>query len=135
MLDARHMNIDAPAVFQDKIGQVQIESGEWVSLPEGEEAFALYRKTLASPTAEDFAALREELIQFAAHDQTGGVADLVRYLDREWWPHKRLCIKAWTKTILHYGFTTTSPGESDHAALKNWLRTSRSNILTLLEKV
>ena len=60
---------------------------------------------------------------------------MVRYLEVQWWPHKELCVTAWTDNIRHYGKSTTSIVEGSHANLKHWLQPSRNDLLRFVEKL
>ncbi|KAI3848570.1 hypothetical protein MKW92_021703, partial [Papaver armeniacum] len=53
----------------------------------------------------------------------------VSYLRTQWLARKEQFVYAWTNNILHFGNTTTNRAESEHAALKNFLRCSTGDFL------
>jgi hypothetical protein len=60
---------------------------------------------------------------------------MVGYLEKHWWRHKERCVKYWTNKIRHFGHDTTSPSEGGHAVLKDWLRSSKHDVLGLFKNM
>ncbi|MCL7050601.1 hypothetical protein MKW94_011499, partial [Papaver nudicaule] len=60
---------------------------------------------------------------------TGRYPIAVSYVRTQWLARKEQFVHAWTNNILHLGNTTTNRAESEHAALKNFLRCSTGDFL------
>ncbi|KAI3995093.1 hypothetical protein MKX01_031895 [Papaver californicum] len=56
----------------------------------------------------------------------------VRYLRTQWLARKEQFVYEWTNNILHFGNKTTNQAESEHAALKNFLRCSTGDFLKFI---
>ncbi|XP_065850051.1 protein FAR-RED ELONGATED HYPOCOTYL 3-like isoform X1 [Euphorbia lathyris] len=60
---------------------------------------------------------------------------LISYVEETWLVHKEKFVVAWMKNFLHFGNTTTSRVESEHASLKQWLNTATGSLDTVWQKV
>jgi MULE transposase domain len=56
-----------------------------------------------------------------------------KYLQTNWWPYKDKLVLAWTKKFTHFGEQVSSRAEGHHHRLKEWLGSSRNDLLGFLE--
>ncbi|EGZ18350.1 hypothetical protein PHYSODRAFT_421666, partial [Phytophthora sojae] len=56
-----------------------------------------------------------------------------RYLDTQWWPHKKKFVRCWTDKFSHFGCRHTSTVEGTHATMKGWLENSRGDLLKVFQ--
>ncbi|RKF63149.1 hypothetical protein GcM3_141010 [Golovinomyces cichoracearum] len=119
----------APDEEQDGLYKSQLNA-------EGRMAFSSYEKILNVTMEEEYVGASEKLLNHSTNRDSKEIwANFARYLKKEWLPHKKLCVRAWTNSIRNYGMDTTLPGESAHAGLKGWLRNGKANIVTFFQKI
>ena len=128
-----HMNEDVKANANATFGMERLPEGRWVMSPQGEAFLAMYQSCINAKTVEAFDTASDELK--AKHPEDPKWQKMARYLDVQWWPHKQLCVTAWTDNIRHYNTSTTSIVEGAHANLKGWLQSSRNDLLRFFEKL
>ncbi|KAL7596923.1 hypothetical protein Lser_V15G30595 [Lactuca serriola] len=67
---------------------------------------------------------------------TNNYPDAFSYLNKTWLtPHKEKFVSAWTDKFLNFGNHTTNRAESQHAKLKRYVETSRSDIAKSLKRI
>ncbi|XP_052627760.1 uncharacterized protein LOC128125935 [Lactuca sativa] len=67
---------------------------------------------------------------------TNNYPDAYSYLNKTWLtPHKEKFVSAWTDKFLNFGNHTTNRAESQHAKLKRYVETSRSDIAKSLKRI
>jgi hypothetical protein len=98
-------------------------SRRWIDRDSTTRFINLYYQTLAASTEDEFNSKCIEIRQMSATMDT--------YLTTNWWPYKEKIVSCFTNHITHFGLTATSRAEGAHRAIKDWLRTSRSDALTL----
>jgi hypothetical protein len=129
-----HMNKDVTAYTRQKLGQVldqdRFQQGErvFVETEQGQSFLQKYEQAINAATEEEFD-LHCCSLQTIWEDG-------YQYLQRTWFrDYRNLCCSFLTKNTFHFGISSTSRVEGNHAALKKWLGSSRNNVFTLVEKL
>src|SRR2546423_5242461 len=60
---------------------------------------------------------------------------LCKYLDKNQYPVRHQWARPWTSQHRHYGTTSTSPIEGSHKVLKDYLMTSKGDLLRVVERI
>ena len=123
-----HANKDVLAYARQHVApQQKMPNGDVIEGEDTQKFMQAYYNCVAAQTPEDFKAQSD----FVAKEWPR----MAEYLEKHWWPHKELLVTAWTKHIRHWGHISTSRVEGWHSVLKEWLGSSKSDILGLLEKL
>ena len=89
-----------------------------------------WSKLMASNTNEKCDALWTEIRTTYA-----GQANVIRYLESTWWPHRTHFISAWTDRAVHLNTVVTSRIEGSHAILKRWLGSSTADLFHVVTRI
>ena len=124
-----HMNKDVRAWFLDKLGStMDPETREAVPTEQGQQFWEAYQKLVSSQSEQDY---QVDLASVETIYPEG-----YAYLRRTWLDlHKDQCVAFVVNARIHYGITSTSRVEGAHKRMKEWLGSSKMNILSLFDQL
>jgi hypothetical protein len=124
-----HMKKDIQAYTRSTFKQVlNLRTQRFVDNEQATEFLSLFTKALTSSTQNEFEEACTSL-------QTNWLQGW-NYLEREWFKdYTDLCAHFVINEKMHFGIQSTSRVEGFHSAMKKWLRNSRSDVFTLIQRL
>lgn len=137
MLYRQHIDSDVKAYTMSVIGYTPNVGGQSNLTDEGRKQIQFYYNVINSRSEqayeEELKKIKDEADQIFYYQADDRLVVIYNYLlDIQLTDYKKLCVKAQTNDIIHFGIDTTLPVESVYACLKSQLRLLRSNIVTFL---
>jgi len=126
-----HMNKDVLGYLRSKLCtpfSQRREGRQWVDNDSTKEYMELYFALMSSPTVADY----EKNLKACEMKSATATSYLCRYWLND---HKERLVSCFIDNDAHFGLTVTSKAEGAHRVLKEWLRGSRADILTLFQRL